>query len=311
MLRFTHRLAFIIAPLAVFAAFATGVRPVVAHAFASSSPGINCSAVTISVQPGLNPRPKNARPRVPADMPRGHVTVSLPLYPGATPLKAYVASPFSDYPADSYLQTGSAEYTTLTDSINVEDWYDSAFVGCGWHEDGNWTTNASAFTSGVDFVSNANHDLEVEISFGDGSSGGAYIGYGVVDITYPPRPAASFLRGPFVELRIALAHNTVRNGKDVSYVVHRVVDDESAIGRLVAAVNAIKDYWTVPVLCFGEPWQGPTPAWMSFVRPDGSVVRGYEIGPGRCNGLAVNHVRWLTDDGAVWNLLHRLAKGGR
>lgn len=45
------------------------------------------------------------------------------------------------------------------------------------------------------------------------------------------------------------------------------------------------------------------PAWLSFVRPNGSIVHVYEIGPGACGGPTVNGVRRITDEGTVWNLI--------
>ena len=63
-------------------------------------------------------------------------------------------------------------------------------------------------------------------------------------------------------------------------------------------------------LCSGGRLNPPGPAWLSFVRPNRSVVHAFETGPGDCGGLAVNGVRWLTDSGAVWNQVLALT-GGR
>jgi len=50
-----------------------------------------------------------------------------------------------------------------------------------------------------------------------------------------------------------------------------------------------------------------SPAWLSFVRPNGSVAHAYESGSGVCGGgLAVNGVGWMIDDGRVWNLIGRV-----
>ena len=62
--------------------------------------------------------------------------------------------------------------------------------------------------------------------------------------TSPPRPASSYLHGPFVAVNIALEIRYVtwtRNGpiSSTSRVVHTTLLDRVAIGRLVSAVDSI------------------------------------------------------------------------
>ncbi|HZU13364.1 MAG TPA: hypothetical protein VFB58_11040 [Chloroflexota bacterium] len=289
-------------------------RPVVAAPFQTT----RCSAVTLTVRPGLHP-PQARGPSIqPApDSPRGPFTVSLPLYPGAVSLASDVAYPYADYPEDPYLQTASAEYHTDDTVGAVKRRIKGAFLGCGWHESGYWSTNASPFTSGIDVTADANPQLTVEVSFGADPAGGSDLGYGVVDVILPPRPAASYLHGPFVVLHIAFGQTRVTPRGYVTHVRHVTVLDRSTIRRLVAAIDSLRDYrdyTAAPLACHpggGGPSTGPF--WLAFIRPNGSVVHAYDggAGSGQCAfGLAVNGVRWLQDTGIVWNQLLRLA-GGR
>jgi hypothetical protein len=267
-----------------------------------SAAGACSTALTLSLRPGLPASAKHEPLSIAWDIPRASVTVSVPVYPGSRPLAPFVASPIPEYPADPYLQTAAAEYQTSTSVDTVKAWYRTAFVGCGWRSDGWMTTNASALTSGITFVSAGNHNLAMEMTFGDTPSGGAYIAYGAEEITYPVRPAASHLHGPFSKVRIALRRAVMRKGQLVWNVVHSTVRARPAIAQFVRSINAITEYHTVLGICNGGlSLFGP--AWLSFVRSNGSVVRGYENGPGICGGLAVNGIRWLVDTGPIWNLI--------
>lgn len=296
----------------IAASFLVSQAPPMTPALAAPSLAATaCTGITLQVHPGLNPSPKNAALRPAWDAPRGTFTVSLPLYLGATPLSSWVASPYPEYPASPYLQTAGTEYQTADSTATVSRWFSSHFVGCGWHSNGHWGGNATAFTTGLTFVSKANPDLSVELSFGDAPSGGSYIGYGVEWIIYPPRPAASYLHGPFTQLRIALGRSVLQNGSFVQHVIHVTVRDRTAIGRLVSAINSVGGYHTVSGVCVGGGPSRIGPAWLSFMRRNGSTAHAYDAGLGICLGnLAVNGKRWLIDTGAVWTQILALS-GGR
>jgi len=171
--------------------------------------GVCSTGLVLILHPGLPASIKPGPPGIAGDIPRTPVTVSVPLYPGARSLARFVASAILEYPESPYLQTGVAEYQTAASVDTVQAWYRKAFAGCGWRPGGSMTTNASALTSGLTFVSTANSNLTMEMTFGDTPSGGAYIAYGAEEITYPPRPASSYLHGPFSEVRIALSRTVI------------------------------------------------------------------------------------------------------
>jgi hypothetical protein len=277
----------------------------------------NCAAVTVTVHPGLNPplQPGHTYPgagRAP-DAPKGPFLVSLPVYPGATPLRPFVGSPFPEYQESPYLQTAGLEYVTDATSPAVDRWYTRALHACGWISRGSWGGNTSPFDHGLTFEAKSNPNLSVEISFGFNLAAGSYIAYGVEEIIFPPRPAASYLHGPFVDLRIAVQHNTYVSGKMLVSVTHSDVRDRATITRLVSAINRITVYQTVFGLCSGGGGGSYTgPAWLSFIRPDGTVAHAFANGPGSAcgGGFAVNGVRWLTGGIGAWNQILSLA-GGR
>jgi hypothetical protein len=280
---------------------------------AASATAATCAGLTLDVHPGVNragSKPAPASEAAP-DAPRGSFSVSLPPYPEATPLSPWAASPYPETLLSAYLQTAGAEYQSSDSATIVSAWFRSHLPACGWHTNGYWNGNASVFTAGRTFVSNANPDLSVEMSYGHGASDGSYIGYGVEWIIYPPRPAASYLHGPFTQVRIARRRprNILPNSSLVQRVVHTTVRDRTEIRRLVSAINSVGGYHTVPALCLGggaARFGGP--AWLAFIRPDSSAVHAYEIGPGACLGLAVNSRRWLIDTGVVWKQILRLTR---
>ena len=73
-------------------------------------PQVQCGALTLSVKPGINPSPPGGSSQAAPDSPQGTFRVSLPLYPGLTPVKKLVGTPYASLPADAYLQTSAAEY---------------------------------------------------------------------------------------------------------------------------------------------------------------------------------------------------------
>lgn len=292
----------------------TGLLAAALLVAAALSPRVSAASphsVTLTLAPGLHPAgPQLGGLRVAPNAPRGPFTISLPLYPGATPLAHDIASPFFDYPLDPYLQTASAEYHTPDSLGQVRSWVRRTFSASGWHGEGSFNGNASAFTSGISFIANSNPDLTVAVSFGEDASGGTYLGYGVEEIILPPRPPRSYLHGPFVQLRLAQSIYLHEQTKVEVRTIHTTVQARPIIRRLVQAINGIRGYRTVLGLCAGGgPGQGG-PIWLTFVRANGSMVHAYESGPGACGGLAVDGVRWLTDRGAIWDLLHSLI-GGR
>jgi hypothetical protein len=308
----------VLAVIAVLlAAAANGHSTGTAGQALAASLATNCAAVTVTVHPGLNPPGTRPAPYVGGapDAPKGPFTVSLPVYPGATPLQPFVGSPFPEYQASPYLQTAGLEYVTSGPAPQAGVWVDRAFHACGWVARGIWDGNTTPFDNGDTYQARNNHNLSVEVSYGAAPSGATYIAYGVEEIIYPPRPAKSYLHGPFVDLKMAVLHGAYLSGRLQKTTTHLDVRDRAAIGRLVSAINRIKLYQSVTGFCVGGGGGGnfTGPAWLSFIRPDGTTVHAYADGPGGAcfGGFAVNGARWLIGAVDAWNQVLALAGGGR
>lgn len=304
-----QRLVMIAVAVLLAAALSPSITPAPAVV---AAPSVNCAAVTLTLHPGLNPGLK----RVPGDVgsapdaPKGPFHVSLPVYPGAARLQHLVGSPFPEVAESPYLQTAGLEYIASGAYPEMEGWFTRAFHACGYLSHGSWNGNTTPFSNGLTFVSKRNPNLSVEISFGTDPSGGSYIGYGVEDVILPPRPARSYLHGPFVELKIAVQHNS-QTQRPHSTIVHLVVRNGSAIRSLVSAIDEMTGYQTVIGICYGGVGPPPpiAPVWLSFLRPDGTVVHAFANGAGGpCGGgFAVNGVRWLIGGVSAWNQILSLA----
>jgi hypothetical protein len=280
---------------------------------AYAAPHVQCGGLTLTVRPGLNPPPSGESDQAASDSPRGTFSVSLPEYPGLKPLKRFVATPYARTLADAYLQTAGAEYRSGDDVGTVSTWYRAVMPACGWRPGTYWSGYAPPLTSGHSYTSARDPSLSVLLSFGATSSGGSYVAYGVEWIILPARPASSYLHGQFTQIRIALSRGAFEGphgGRLVWHISRATITDRAAISRLVTAINGITKRRTVLLTCPG-PQRLTGPAWISFVRPDGSVVHAFENGPaGGCGGgLALNGVRWLADPGNVWNQIVRLSRG--
>jgi hypothetical protein len=182
---------------------------------------------------------------------------------------------------------------------------------CGWRQGSFWgTSSTSAFTSGHSFISRANSDLVVLVSVGRNGSSGSYLALGAEQVILPPRPESSYLRGsfnrPYVQVRIALTRSSFHNGREVLTVTHTTVTNHPAIARLVTAIDRIRGSRSVRTFCPGPP-QRIGPAWLTFIRADGSRVHAFEMSPGACGGLSVNGAGWMIDPGGVWKQILRLS----
>lgn len=267
-------------------------------ALAASEPTVCTVGTVLPLEPGLPPSSKKGSfPPVARDIPRDPISVSVPLYLGAQPLDNLVGSPLHTYPRNPYLQTGVAEYQSPEQMSVLQSWYLAAFGNCEWRQNGSMRKNTGVLSSGIRFVSKVNGHLDVWLSFGTAPGGGTYVGYVLEEVTLPPRPAGSYLHGPFSEIRIAERINT----QAAHRTVHATVRDRGTIQRLVRAVNSIKDIY-VPGASTRRSGLGP--AWLTFVRSNGQSVHVWDSG----TSLHVGSSRALADDGRVWNLISRMVK---
>jgi hypothetical protein len=269
----------------------------------AASQAASCAALELHVAPGLHPPSKPVPFTTPApDSPRSPFTVSLPLYPGLTLLPQPIGSPFPEVVQTHYLQTASAQFHTTASSHTVQAWYRQMMPACGWRPNGSWYGNAGTFPHGITYARGPVQSLSAYIGFADQADGSTDVAIAVEAVRYPAPPAAARIHGPFVRLNIALGRY------DPARTIHAIVADHQVIARFVKSIDSIKAAFSVPTVCFGG-LATTGPAWMTFVRADGSTVHAYETGPGACGGLAVNGFRWLLDPGKVWSLILRVTAG--
>jgi hypothetical protein len=262
--------------------------------------------VTLYLHPGFNPPAGNNPVRVATDAPHGSFPVSLPVYPSAVRLSRLLDTPYGASQGDAlYMQTAAAEYQSADAAAAVLKWYESVMPSCGWRQGAFWgTSSTSIFTSGHSFIAKANPNLVVLVSVGPNRSSGSYLALGAEEDILPLRPAASYLHGPFVQLRLALKRSSLQT--QIATVKHTTVTGHRAIARLVSAINSIQGRRSIRTFCPGPP-RSTGPAWLSFVRANGSVAHAYESGSGWCGGLAVNGVGWMVDPGSVWTQILALS----
>ncbi len=145
-----------------------------------------------------------------------------------------------------------------------------------------------------------NPRISVYISFGSTPSGGTYLGYGVEAILLPPRPARAYVHGQFSRVSIVLKRFSIVQGKTVPHISRVTMQCSGAIHQLVGTINAIEDYRTAFGVCSGG-LSLAGPAWLAFIRPNGSSEHAFEVGPG---GLRWRTCRqWRTVAGGQWPAL--------
>lgn len=297
--------------LVIFGTGATVIVPFAStarmpSALAARLPAVNCAALALQLAPGIHPPSPNFPFRPPADAPRTPFTVVVPLAPGLTPLQHPAGSPFAEIQGTPYVQTASAEFHATSSSDTVAAWYTQNMPSCGWRPNGSRDGNAGAFPHGISFARGTNQAVIVEVGFADQPDGSTDVAIAVQAVRYPSPLAVARIHGPFVRVRIALSRIGSNGGVGSTRTVRTIVTNRREIALLVKAIDDIKAAFTVPPVCPGG-LRTSGPAWLTFVRADGTQIHAFEAGAGVCGGgLAVNGFRWLLDPGPVWALILRL-----
>lgn len=269
---------------------------------AASAAGACTTRLTLRLQPGLPGAALQAWVTPAADIPVGPFYASLQVYPGAHRLTRVRDNPVWTYVPTPYLHSGVAEYRVSENPDDVSVWYSDHLAACGWKPEGPWNSNAGVYTDGIVFVSRSNPHLQVQVGFGAAMNGDTLIGYAVLDETLPPRPIASYLHGPFTRVNIAYRLSSVAHPSQTAHIIHLSITNPTTLRRLVRRINSLTDI----LAGFGRshPAGGDSPAWLTFVRPDGRHIGVFDT----VLGLQVQHTRTLFDGNRVWPLISRLVK---
>lgn len=266
-----------------------------------------CAApLTLRLRPGLRYAPAGLTFPDPApDIPAGAVVIGVPLYPGATLTAQHFFVPTLTYPYSPYLKAASAEYLLPTDSATAQQWYGQNFARCGYRVTGSGESgDARGHTStGITFTSRANGNLQVSLSFQTQAQAGTLVLYVATDVTVPPRQPASFLPADVVRVEVAYQPPIpARGARTAQGRIDRTIADPVAIGRLVAAVNALSHVVAGLHTCPGGDGQS---ARLLFVRRGGQAISVYD--DPLCVGVVVGHFPALVDDNhRVWNTIMAL-----
>jgi hypothetical protein len=283
-------------------------------ASAASVPAVNCGNLTLTMHPGLPTSMRRFPVTIAPDIPRRRFSLRVPLYPGAQTLPKSVGTPVPEFPESSYLQTAVVEYGSSDDLQAVMNWYANAFRRCGWMPAGTGAGGSDVLQYFMTFYSRTNHNLQMELSFGGTASYRSVVAYAAEWITLPKRPAASYLHGPFTQVRIAYPIDRTGNIFDdppsTVAVEHMVIHDRGDIKRLVTAINSLTDIYQ-PRFPGASVITAPNrlDVRLSFIRANGSVVHAWTAGDG--GPLVVNGARPLADAGnrqaaRVWPVIEDL-----
>jgi hypothetical protein len=200
-----------------------------------------CSTpLTLTLRPGLT-EPNNHVPMPAApNIPPRPVVIHVPRYPGARPSVLHMPQAQYTVPSSQYLKAATAEYVVSTDWTTALEWYQQAFMACGYITAGSGYSGARGETVsiGLDMRNRRYAPLEVALAFDHGPTGKTLVLYVAYTITLPP-PATMVPGTPrsveilsyrsFAQGQLAAS----RPSKDV------VVRDSQSIGELIHHLNTL------------------------------------------------------------------------
>jgi hypothetical protein len=200
-----------------------------------------CSApLSLALRPGLT-EPNNhvSMPAAP-NIPSGPVVIHVPLYPGAGPSVLHMPQAQYTVPSSQYLKAATAEYVMSTDWTTASDWYQRAFMACGYITAGSGYSGARGETVsiGISMRDPRHPRLEVALAFDHGPAGKTLVLYVAYTIALPP--PATMVPGSSQSVEI-LSYRSFAQGqlaasrpsKDV------VVRDSQSIGELIHHLNSL------------------------------------------------------------------------
>lgn len=236
---------------------------------ASAAP---CSApLTLALRPKSVPGPyvQNGPPA--HDIPPNPVIVHLPLYPGAVSSTTPIPNDtFQNFPA-SYRKLSIAEIAIPAGYAVVSDWYRGSLAACGYMVN---ATSPVQQHGGPPFAAlffiSRDGLRTVSLTFRPVSRHLTLVRYLVQVLDLPPRPAASFLHGPFVRVDVLYHSQGVVPGSIHDY--RFTSNGQPTIARLVHSVNhlgriAVSGLGSGGVVLFSETIV------LSFVRNEGGIRR--------------------------------------
>jgi hypothetical protein len=268
-----------------------------------------CTALTLELRPGRVPGAtipiQLGKPA--ADIPPGPIAARLPLYAGSYPASPAGRTGGFILPA-SYRKVAVAGFSAEGSVDHIYSWYHDTLRACGFSIYGEATPGphpTDRYLGLEAWFPQAAFPMslgEVGLTILREPAGTVRITYVVQALSLPPRPQASFLRGPFVRVGIVFHSRGLLPG--ANYVRRFTIIWQPTIARLVAAINRPGEI-AVPGLGVGGVIVSSTSATLYFTRADGGV-RPVQVDSVSVT-LTVGHTRPLDDtDGKVMHLVARI-----
>jgi hypothetical protein len=260
--------------------------------------------LTLELRPGPVPGGVGLLNGAPArDIPPNPVVTHLPLYPTAAPSTGRIPPyNFQTFPP-AYRKIALIEFALPTGLSAAMGWYGRAMQGCGFVNNGSASFPGSGRPRFAALFFTSRDSLRyVSLTFRPVSPHLTLVRYLVQTLDLPPRPAASFLHGPFVRVAVFYQSQGVISGSNRQY--RFTINWQPTIARLVRSVNtltqiAVSGLGSGGVVLFSET------VVLSFVRTDGGI-RHVMVG-GVLQEVVVGHSRPLVDtNDKVLRLVDRL-----
>lgn len=282
--------------------------PSVAHARSSRSVerSTACSApLTLRLRPGHVPGATTQKGPPAHDIPAAPLAVHLPLIAGATASELpFVATPGAVILPPAYRKIATAEFRVPISLRDAYNWYRQSLRSCGFAVYGT-TVFVPGHPIAFPLLEAQSHNglIWPTVQFHALDPRVTLIRYIVQAFDLPPRPAGSYLRGPFVRASVLYDLHTVDPGGNRTDRFQ--ITWPATIARLEQRVNSLRQISTAFSLGGGAQVSSIRVR-IGFQRRDGGT-RYVTIAP--TGDVAVGKTRWLADtNDVVMKLVSRLVQ---
>ncbi len=238
------------------------------------------------------------------DIPRGVLSLHFPVYPGI--VRSTVTIPqFGDFDLPpAYRKVATAEFAVAVGYAAVSAWYRATMPSCGLLLGADTPLQRHGGPAYAE-LSYASPDglMLVHLTFRPLTERLTAVRYVVEALDLPPRPPASFLRGPFV--RVGVDFQSFSSAPSFVHRYSFTITWPATTSRLVVAVNRLKRVYVPGLGMGGGGVIASSVTTLSFVREDGGIRR---VRIGTLRGMAVvGHSRPLDAySGNLFDVVRRI-----
>lgn len=269
-----------------------GVHTSVAAVRARTATTTCLTPLTLVLRPGTVPG-IGAQNGPPAwDLPPNPVIVHLPLYPSAIGSTGFIpTNTFQSLPP-SYRKIALTTFALPVGFKAASAWYQTNMANCGYSSSGASPLQKHGGITVATFFFTSHDNLRmVSFTFRPISQRLTLVEYLAQMLDLPPRPAASYLHGPFVRVYVLYrSHGVV---PPANRVRRFTINWQPTIKRLVDTINMPLQIHTPRMREGGGLTILTESSTLSFVRADGGIRRVH-VG-GVFNTVIVGHTRALDD----------------